>query len=391
MEKTRPSNGTAITMKNNISKHFPFKTNNPDLVYFDNASTTQKPDVVIDSVMEHLSGVCANPYRSSYGAAYLAESKIQKVRNKVAKFINAKPNEIFFTSGSTEGITKIMSIFKNNIVRNRDEIMYCPKDHQSLVNPIKSAFEKENLVLYDVFPHSGDADWRDILDKANDNTRLIAITHVHPMYGLQSEPEKLIDNLSTDCMILLDATQSVGHISLDVNKLGVDCMVFSGHKMFSLEGVGVVYISEKIQSIANMNDNNNYFEKGTLPITSIISLGSAIDFITEIGLENISTHSVYLTQYLLSKLREIPEVEFLPGVANAKCATGYGILSFRLKGISSDDLSFVLDSNNICVRSGHSCMHNSSSVENSIRVSMHIYNTTEDVDKLIDTLKQLKL
>jgi len=367
------------------SKYFPYKHNNPDLIYFDNASTTQKPQVVIEEVNNYLSNCCANPYRGNYRQADHIQKVVEEVRRKVAKFVNADPSEIFFTFGSSDGIEKFVANWICRDISDDEEILYCPHDHKSLIEPFLRSKLQVRLIPYAIFEHAGDADWRDILNKATSKTKLIVITHIHSAYGLQAELDKLRGKLSPETMIFLDATQSAGHVKIDVQRLGVDAMVFPGHKMFALEGIGVLYLSKRMQNIISKRG----LEFGTLPISGIISLGKAIDFIVQIGIEQIHLYCMDLTQYLLTELRKLPNIEFLPGVANAKCATGYGIISFRVHGISSDDVSFVFDSQNICVRSGNNCLSDPKSVENSIRVSLHINNTKEEIDQFIKVLGNL--
>lgn len=367
------------------SNYFPYKQNNPELIYFDNASTTQKPQVVIEEVNNYLSNCCANPYRGNYRQSNEIQKKIESIRIKIANFINAEPSEIFFTFGSSDGVHKFVENWTKNNLSSENEILYCPHDHRSLIEPFLNLESKVKLVPYGISELAGEADWRDILDKVSSKTKLAVITHIHSAYGLQAELNKLKGKIPSETMIFLDATQSIGHINVDVQELGVDAMVFSGHKMFALEGVGILYLSKRMQDNRTMNE----FELGTLPIAGIVSLGKAIEFVNQIGIEQIHQYCMNLTQYLLAQLSKLQKIEFLPGPANIRCASGYGILSFRVKGLSSEDLSFVLDSHNICVRSGNNCLADPKSVENSIRVSMHINNTKGEIDQFIKVLENL--
>jgi cysteine desulfurase / selenocysteine lyase len=370
---------------NDYSAYFPYKKKNPDLIYFDNASTTQKPQTVITAVQDYLSNCCANPYRGSYRQALHTQHLIEETRKKAAEFINADPEEIFFTFGATDSIKKFTEQWKKSSVSDESEILYCPYDHQSVLQPFLNLQSTAALKPYGIFQHSGDADWRDILAKVSSKTKVIVITHIHSVYGLQAELHQLKGKLPFGTKLFLDATQSIGHITVDVQDLGIDAMVFSGHKLFALDGVGILYIKKDTQKMLAAKN----LELGSLPVTGIISLQKAIEFIQEIGIDQIHQYCMYLTQYLLAELRKLPHIEFLPGAAFASCATGYGILSFRISGISSDDLAFILDTHNICVRSGNSCLHLPESVENSIRVSLHINNTKEEIDTFIAVLQKI--
>ncbi len=366
-------------------QYFPYKKNYPDLIYFDNASTNQKPQYVIDGLIDYFRKPSANPYRGRYNLAFSLKKRIESTKEKIAKFINANPDEIFFTFGSTDGIKKFVDILLKTKSNDQEEILYCPFDHQSLVESISSLKTGYKLIPYDIFAHSGDADWRDILKKTNQKTKVIFITHIHPVFGLAAEPEKLKGKIDEKTIVFLDATQSANHVKIDVKELGIDALVFAGHKFFALEGVGILYLNQKAQKILSIKE----FDLGTLPITGIVSLDLAVDFINQIGIENIHKQNIYLTQYLLSKLKNIEKIEFLPGVANARCATGYGIISFKINGLSSDDLSFILDAENIQVRSINKCLNPNNLIDNSIRVSLHINNTAEEIDKFVDILKKI--
>lgn len=368
----------------NYTKHFNYLKKDKKLIYFDNASTTQKPIEVVKSITEYLSGPCTNIERSNYKISLNLTKKVDQIRKNVSKFINSEDeNNIYFTSGSTNSIQKFVDVFKNKFNKG-DEILFSENDHASLIEPICS-LAKDGFILkgYANTEVSGEPDYERLYSMVNDKTKLIVLTHIHNIYGLKIEIEEIRKNIPEEVLILIDATQSVGHVPIDVLGWKVDGLVFSGHKMFALDGIGVLYLSDRLKV------NRESIEKGTLPITGIISLDSAINFINKIGLGDIHYHNMDLTQYLISGLRKINGVEFLPGPAKIACASGYGVISFYVEGIPSDDLSFILDSYDICVRSSSSCMNNKNVFKDFVRVSMHINNTKDEVDRFINVIRNI--
>ncbi len=368
------------------SDFFSYKKNSK-IVFFDNSSMTQKPMTVIQTVNNYLSGPVFNYNRSYCNEAENFNKTIEEIRVKIVKFINCDYDEVFFVHSATDGIEKLARLLENSYYSR--EILYTSYDHKSFINPF---LENDKFLLkeYQIFEHSGDADWRDILKKVNNNTKVILINHLNSVFGLLSEPENIKINLKDqEIFIFLDASQSISRVKLDVKKLGIDAMVFSGSKMFALEGVGVLYLNKDYQK--KFKINRDFFEKGTLPLTAIISLGKAIDFLNELNLDNVRSYLINLTQYLLSKLKKYKEIEFLPGPAYVKCASGYGILSFKFKKIRSDEIAMILSNFNICVRTNMSCFgfDKDDFFSDSIRISLHINNTKEEIDYFISVLDKI--
>jgi cysteine desulfurase/selenocysteine lyase len=385
-EKFAASNGFLIM--NNFDSFFPYKKSQPKIIYFDNATTTQKPQIVIEKTTQWLNQLSINPRHQSYRLQIETKKLIETIKEKIANFINAESNEFFFSQNSTFITEQIVRhLLNTNTIKSEDEILYCPYDHLSLINPFLKLKElnRVKLIDYTIFPHSGDADWRDILKKVNHKTKIIVLNHINSFFGLQTEVERLKGNLPEDTLTLLDATQSISHIPIDVKNLGVDILFFSGHKAFALEGVGGIYLSKKAQRLID----KTIFEKGTLPITGITSMDAAFDFIKTIGIRNIMQYNMELTQYLLQKLRGIDKIEFLPGVNYVKCASGYGIISFKVNNIPASDLAFALDRFNILTRANFNCLNNKQLTDNSIRVSLHINNSKEEIDFFYKVLKRI--
>ena len=297
-----------------------------------------------------------------------------------------------------------------NNLQNNDEIMLCKEDHKSTILPwmnlinILNKFKIniiEKEILIDV---EGDYIEDDLISKINEKTKIVVLSHIHNVYGLEMEIEEIIPRIrikNPNCKIVLDCSQSVGHINIDVKKLDVDFAYFSGHKMFAETGIGVCYIKSK--NIKEMkaykvgggtekegistNKASEVLEAGTQNISGIISLGSAIDYINKIGIEDIEKYMLYLTRYLYEQLKLIPNIEFSKGIDKRSCILGYGIITFKIEGIDSSELGEILSDYGIYVRTGDFCKSGKS--DDSIRVSLHVYNNKEDIDKLINIIKYI--
>jgi cysteine desulfurase / selenocysteine lyase len=398
---------------NDLKEQFPFFINNPDIVYFDNASTTQKPTAVISAINKYLNNYCANAGRGSYTLANKVTKEIEDIREKIKIFINAKsPDEIVFTSGTTASINFITYSWGLHNLKTDDEILVCFEDHDSNVLPwinMKNVLSLAGIQIKIAnFKNTsaGDANIQDILSKITGKTRLVVLTHIHNLYGIKTDVEVIRKKINKDVLISLDAAQSAGHIPLNVQDLGVDFLSFSGHKMFASTGTGILFINKRIhnrispflvgggttipgRSSQILKDIPYLLEAGTHNILGIISVGAAIDFINKISIEKIHDQLLTLSQYLLDKLRTVPGIEFLPGIAFCRCAVGYGTIAFNINGIPSSDIGFILNENNIFVRAGTHCTGGVSNKNGAVRVSLHIYNTTEEIDKLVRVLKSL--
>lgn len=388
---------------NLIRKDFKIFEDNKN-IYFDSSSTTQKPNIVIQGINEYYNSYCSNTGRGNYKWENISTKKIDDVRQKVARFINANnKSEIIFTSGATFSSNMIAYSYGFNNLRDGDEIILCNEDHKSTILPwinLSETLKKLNInikIISSLIDKQGDYKEDDLIQKINQSTKIVVLTHIHNVYGIEMNIEYIIKGIrekNSDCIIVLDASQSAGHINIDVKKLGVNFLYFSGHKMFADTGIGVLYASNKMLDKMNpfivgggYDLKNNKFECGTQNISGIISLGLAIDYIQNVGIENIEEYLTYITGYLITRLNEIEEVEFEKGAAVCKCRIGFGIVSFYIYNISSQDINDILKDNNIYVRTENYCT--SRDFKNSIRVSLHIYNTKEEIDKFISLLKYI--
>lgn len=379
-------------------------------IYFDNSSTTLKPKQVIENA--NLNNIYSfNANRGINSNVVNLSKKIEIVREKVAKFINAdSKEEIAFTTGATESSNLFAYSYCLNNLKDKDEILMCDKDHKSTILPILNInnhlkSKGINVVIKNIeIDHEGDYNEDNLFSKITDKTKIVILTHIHNIYGLEMNIEYIVENIrkiNKNIVIVLDLSQSIGHIDVNIKKLDIDIAYFSGHKMMALQGVGIIYIKKEIQKyftpfliggnykekeIINISDIKQ-LECGTKNYSNILSLGDSIDYINKIGIDNIEQHIYNLTRYLYDKLKENKKIIFNKGINNCKCAIGYGIISFNIEKIDSSEVSQILEEYNILVRTGDFC--NTSNHENYIRVSLYIYNTLEEIDKFIEVINYL--
>jgi cysteine desulfurase/selenocysteine lyase len=398
-----------------VRKEFPIFANRPELVFFDNASTTQKPLRVIEAVSGFYTNHCANAGRASYSLSTKAASRIAETRKKVASFLNADPADVVFTSGATDSLNMVALTWGLANLKDGDEVMVCLDDHKSTVLPwfnLKALLQRFgvniSIVTFDIHPE-GDYSLKSIREKVTARTRLLAMTHVHHVYGMDMELGEIRKIVGDSVLISLDASQSVGHRKVDVKELGVQFLSFSGHKMFAANGVGILWVAPQLHSQltavrpggstpgtvqagtfkAGDSSLAALLESGTLNIPSILSLVPAIEFIEKLGVEKIEAQISKLSFRLYDGLKNFPGIEFSPGFGHCGChnVTGYGILSFRFAQLATSDLAFLLDSENFMVRTGDHCVTSQTEGDDFIRVSLHVYNTEEEIDKFVTLLQ----
>ena len=381
-----------------VRHQFPFFSEHQELVYLDNASTTQKPQRVLDAIDQFYRTENANSGRGSYPLATQTTNKLERTRELVRSFINAdKPSEIFFSRGATDAFNQLAWQIGITSLQTGDEILYCPLDHASFVGPLHKmcSYLQSQGITVNLVPvgirRTGGVDISDLREKANDKTKLVWVTHVHNVFGANSDIAEIRPLLKNKAIpIILDATQSVGHCTVDVQALDVDVLVAAGHKMFAGAGIGFVYARERSTSTSPLFPffvgGGTGTEPGTLDLAGIASLEAAIHYIQEIGTETIHEHLSELTQYTLKEVRTLPNVEFVPGAHYWPCQDGLGILSFKLRNLNAMEVGFLLADTNICVRTGEHCLFQPNEYADTIRVSMHIYNNIADIDRLVQSL-----
>lgn len=391
-----------------IRQLFPIFVREPDKLYFDSAATTQKPASVIDTAVDFYRKNCANSGRGNYLASILAAEAIQTTRRRMADFINADSADVVFTSGATESLNTVALAWGLLNLQNGDEVMVCPEDHRSTVLPwinlkdLLASFGVNIKIVPFAMTKDGEYDRASIKQLVTTKTRLLALTHVHHLYGTDVDVAAIRRLIGPNALISLDASQSISHLKVDVAKLGADFLSFSGHKMFALDGVGVLWAHPGIQAQLHsvkkgghgtqqqpVNSLPDLLEAGTQNTASIISLGAAIDFIESIGIERIHRHVATLSLYLEESLKKLPGIEFIPEYWSDDCPRDNGIVSFRFEQNSTSDLAFVLDSENIQVRTGEICQNKRrDNGDEYMRASLHVYNTQAEVDRFIALLRE---
>ena len=383
---------------------------NGKTTYLDSAATTQKPLQVINEVTKYYNEFNANPHRGAYSLSIKATEVYEDARKKVAKFINAKnENEIVFTKNATEALNIIAYSYGLNNIRKGDEIVLSIMEHHSNLVPWQMVAKKNNATLkYMYINDNFELTKEEIEKKITDKTKIVAITHVSNVLGTINPIEDIIKIAhKKGAIVVVDATQSVPHMRVDVDKLDVDFLVFSGHKMLSPLGVGVLYAKESI--LDNMppfiyggdmieyvyeQDTTfaplpNKFEAGTQNVGGAVGLSSAISYLEDIGFDNIKKIEDELICYAREELLNLDFIE-LYCTQNSNNHTS--VISFNVKGVHPHDVSSILDSQNIAIRSGNHCaqpLMRYLGIDSTCRASIYIYNTKEDIDRLVIGLKKV--
>ena len=395
-----------------IRSQFPIlkrKIHGKDLIYFDNGASTQKPLSVIKSIENYYSDENANVHRGVHYLSNLATDKFEQSREVVKDFIKAKhSHEIIFTKGTTDAINLVANGLRLAL-KKQDEIIISEMEHHSNIVPWQICCEYSGASLK-VLPvkKNGELDLSKFDKLLTKQTKLVAISHVSNSLGTINPIEKIIHKSHKfGAKVLIDGAQAASHISINVQKLNVDYYCFSGHKLYGPTGVGILYGKEQ-----NLNDLPVYqgggemiknvsfkkttyaclphkFEAGTPNIAGIIALKPAIEFITTIGLDQISKHQKELLQYATSEILKIKGVKIY-GVSNKKSS----IISFNIDSIHPYDIGVLLDKMGIAIRTGHHCtqpLMDKYKIPGTARISMAVYNTKEEINICINAIKKAKL
>ncbi len=378
-------------------------------IYFDSAATSLKPKCVIEKMNDYYTKHTSNIHRGDYSAAEKTNYEYDSARVTVRNFINAeKSDEIVFTKGSTEALNLIAFGFLKNVLKEGDEILINKGEHASNVLPYLVLQKQIGIkVKYVPLDENYEITVDNVKKMITDKTKVIAIAHISNVIG-DIRPIHEIGKICKDNNIyfIVDVSQSVSHIAVDVQKDNIDFLAFSGHKMLGPTGIGVLYGKEELLNNTEpllygggMNqyfeEDGNYelksipskFEGGTPPIAEVLGLKEAINYINKIGIENIHNHELELKKYLVEQLDEIDNVILYN--RNSKS----GIVVFNLDGVFSQDTSIYLNHYNIAIRAGNHCtkmLKDEINIRNTCRVSMHLYNTKEEIDKLVDALRKSK-
>jgi len=382
------------------------KDNN--LIYFDNGATTLKPNSVVNAITDYYTKYCANAHRGDYHNSQIVDTKYESVREKIKNFINAHDkSEIVFTSGATDGLNRVVFGYFKNYLKEGDEVLLTEAEHASNVLPWFILQDELGIKVKYIPLNENNEVTPDNVKKAITNkTKVISLAYVTNVIG-DIRPMRDICEIAHQNNILVvgDAAQSLSHIKTDVTTDDIDFLTGSAHKMYGPTGVGFLYgkfeLLNKMKPInygGGMNAmylNDGYtelrevptrFEAGTQNIAGVIGMGEAIDYLTNIGMNNIVKYEHELKDYLVSRLKELDNIT----IYNENNISS--IVAFNIKEIFSQDVSVYLDKYNICIRSGNHCaktLNNIFNVNNTCRISLSFYNTKEEVDKLIEVLKNI--
>lgn len=372
------------------------------LIYFDNAATTFKPNQVINSVIDYYSNYTANAHRGDYDISYEVDTKYEGVRKKVKEFINAKKDEeIVFTSGTTQSLNMIVNGFFKDYLNDGDEVLLTKAEHASNILPWFN-IEKDIKIKYIELDNEL-VTLDNVIKSITPNTKVISLAHITNVIGDERPIKEITDYAHKhNILVVLDAAQSAPHVKIDVENLGVDFMGFSGHKMCGPTGIGVLYGKYELLNKLNPQNvgggmNNDFesnmtyrykelpyrLEAGTPNIEGVIGLGSAIDYINSIGINNIENYVSNLRSYAIDKLSKLKNIDIYN--KDIKSST----IIFNVRGVHSQDTSTYLNKHGICVRTGNHCakiLKDEIGVTNTCRISLYFYNTKEDIDKLVEVL-----
>ena len=390
-----------------IKEDFPIFRNNPDLVFLDNASTTQKPQSVIDTLSHYYENYNSNIHRGIYQIAEKATAAYEKSRDKVTKFIGAGDRRsIVFTKGTTESINLVANSWGGQNLKPGDEVLITEMEHHSNIIPWQLICERTGADLkYIPIYEDGTLDLSNPEKYFTNKTKIVCVIHQSNVFGTVN-PIKEIVKLAhdVDALGLVDGAQSTPHLRVKVGELGCDLFAFSGHKMMGPTGVGALYAKPELLEAMNpflgggemirkvtmegstWNDIPWKFEAGTPNIAQVIGLGSAIDYINEIGLDRIADYENELLKYAQEKLQSISGINIY-GTAKDKGA----VISFNLEKIHPHDVAHILDTYGIAIRAGHHCAQpimKKLNVAATNRASFYIYNTLEEIDQLAEGLRK---
>ena len=400
---------------NEYLRDFPIlqtKMNGRPIVYLDNGATTQKPETVIRAVADYCTYCNANPHRGAYELSVKATDIYERARARTQQFIGAaRPEEVVFTKNATEALNLVAYSYGLANVREGDEIVITISEHHSNIVPWQFVAKSRGAVLkYIYLGEDGNLSEVDIAQQITERTKIVAVTQVSNVLGLVNDVRAVADRAhAVGAVVVVDGSQSVPHIKVDVQAMDADFFAFSGHKMLSPMGIGVLYgkynILDAMPPFLFGGDMIDYvgeqettfaelpakFEAGTQNVSGASGLIAAIDYLDKIGFDRIEAIERDLLSYALPQLRELPFVE-LYGCDSTR-GNKTGIITFNVKDVHPHDVSTILDSYGVAIRAGHHCaqpLMRYLGQNATCRASFYLYNTHEDIDQFIAALKKVR-
>ena len=389
-----------------IKKDFPI-LNNRKISYLDSGATTQKPKQVIEAIEKYYENYNANPHRGAYSLSIEATEAYENTRTKIAKFINARNREeIIFSKNATESLNLIAYSYGMDNLKAGDEVVLSIMEHHSNLVPWQKVTKATGSTLkYMYINNEFEISDEEIESKITDKTKIVGITHVSNVLGTINNLEKIIRIAhKKGAVVIVDSSQSIPHMRIDVQKMDADFLVFSGHKMLAPLGIGILYGKKELLNKMNpflMGGDMieyvyeqettyaplpNKFEAGTQNVEGVIGLGAAIDYIENLGYDKIEEIEDDLVDYARE---ELSKLDYLSIYLTPNKENHNGVISFNIKGVHPHDVASILDSEGVCVRSGNHCaqpLMRFLGIDSTCRASFYFYNTREDVDNLVKGL-----
>ncbi len=391
-----------------IKKDFPLLENR-NIAYLDSGATTQKPKEVIEAIEKYYENSNANPHRGAYSLSIEATEQYENTRTKIAEFINAKHREeIIFSKNATESLNLIAYSYGMDNLKKDDEVVISIMEHHSNLVPWQKVTKTTGSKLnYMYINENYEISDEEIESKITDKTKIVGITHVSNVLGTINNVKKIIKYAhKKGAVVIVDASQSIPHMKIDVQDLDADFLVFSGHKMLAPLGIGVLYGKREIlnnmtpflmggdmieyvyEQETTFAPLPNKFEAGTQNVEGVIGLGAAIDYIQKIGYDKIQEKENEIISYAR---QELSKLDYLTLYLTPNAQNHSSVISFNIKGVHPHDVASILDSENVCVRSGNHCaqpLMRFLGIDSTCRASFYFYNSKEDVDRLVSALNK---
>lgn len=379
-----------------------------NIAYLDSGATTQKPQSVIDAVEKYYKKHNANPHRGAYSLSIEATEAYENGRDKIAKFINASREEVIVTKNASEALNLVAYSYGLDNLKDTDEIVLSIMEHHSNLVPWQYVSRKTGAKLkYMYINDNYELDMDEVKAKITDKTKVVGIVHISNVTGTINNVKEIIDYAhSKGAVVVLDVSQSIPHMKIDVKELDADFVAFSGHKMLAPLGIGILYgkkeLLTKMTPFLYGGDMIEYvyedhttfaplpskFEAGTQNVGGVVGMSASIDYIEAVGYDNIEKHEKELVDYAVEKLSKLDYIT-LYMTNNPKHHSA--VISFNIKGVHPHDVASILDNEGVCVRSGNHCAQpllRYIGIDSTCRASFYLYNTKEDVDRLVAAVEK---
>ena len=399
-------------MNRDYLKDFPTlnrEKNGKRIAYLDSAATTQKPIAVIEAIKDYYEKINANPHRGAYELSVLATEAYDEAREKVRKFINAEGSEeIIFTKNATEAFNLVAMSYGMNFINEGDEIVISIAEHHSNLIPWQQVARAKGAILKYMYTNeNGELTEEEIKSKITDKTKIVAVTQVSNALGTINPVKEIAEYAhSKGAIVIVDGAQSVPHMKVDVRDINAEFLIIAGHKLLAPMGIGVLYgkkdLLEKMPPLMFGGDMVEYvyeqettfnvlpykFEAGTQNVEAAVGLSKAIDYLNEIGMENIEKHEKELVSYALDKMNKLDYVKVYGPKEVEKRG---GVISFQIEGVHPHDVASIFDTFGVCIRAGNHCaqpLMRYMGINATSRASIYLYNNKEDVDRLVEAIEK---